>query len=62
MLIAEEERWRKSAKARAGGHKPEGWYENVARVLQAASPDQPRRTKDAVKQRILRICPTATEG
>jgi hypothetical protein len=54
--------WRQTATARRGGHRPQGWYERLADELHRLFPDQPLRSKNAVKQRIMRLNPTATEG
>lgn len=57
-----ETRWRKSLKARNGSHKPEGWYEKLALALHDQFPEQPLRTRHAVKQRIMRLAPTVPKG
>ena len=61
-VVKADQSWQRTAAARRGSHRPQGWYERLANELHRLFPDQPLRSKNAVKQRIMRLNPTATEG
>lgn len=57
-ILQAEAAWRATAKAAQGKHRPQGWYERLADTLHRLFPEQPLRSKVAVKQRIMRLATT----
>lgn len=62
FAVKAETIWRGTIRCLEGRHRPMGWYERLAQELHRMFPDQPLRSKTAVKQRIMRLCPTDREG
>ena len=57
MAVTLETLWRELARNTGKARRPNRWLEDAAEKIHAACPRSPLRTRNAVKQRIIRLMP-----